>query len=93
MANMKLLLDVVEDMQALANSLHALANTMLQNDAPPKQDEPPIALETVRAALGGLSQDGKTEQVRALLQKYGATKLSGVDPKDYRALLADAEVM
>jgi len=28
-----------------------------------------------------------------LLQKYGATKLSGVDPKHYAALLKDAEVL
>ena len=31
--------------------------------------------------------------IRDLLQKYGATKLSQVDPKHYEALLRDAEVL
>ena len=31
--------------------------------------------------------------VRELLQKYGAPKLSAVDPKHYPALLKDAEVL
>ena len=39
------------------------------------------------------SHDGKTEAVRELLQKYGAPKLSAVDPKHYPALLKDAEVL
>ena len=30
-------------------------------------------------------------QIRALLQKYGAAKLSGVDPANYKALLKDVE--
>ena len=34
-----------------------------------------------------------TESCDELLQKYGATKLSLVDPKDYEALLKDAEVL
>ena len=31
--------------------------------------------------------------IRTLLQKYGASKLSAVDPKHYEALLKDAEVL
>ena len=43
--------------------------------------------------LAEKSHDGYTDQVRGLLQKYGAEKLSGVDPKHYAALLKDAEVL
>ncbi len=32
-------------------------------------------------------------EVRALLQKYGAAKLSEIDPANYEALLQDAEVI
>ena len=52
-----------------------------------------ITLEEVRAVLAERSHDGYTNQVRGLLQKYGAEKLSGVDPKHYAALLKDAEVL
>ena len=43
--------------------------------------------------LAERSHDGYTAEVRGLLQKYGAEKLSGVDPKHYAALLKDAEVL
>jgi len=63
--------------------------------APVPTDPPPkvITLEEVRAVLAERSHDGYTDQVRGLLQKYGAEKLSGVDPKHYAALLKDAEVL
>ena len=53
--------------------------------------EPPLTLEAVRAVLANKSRAGYTAQIRSLLQKYGADKLSGVDPANYKALLADAE--
>lgn len=55
--------------------------------------EPQPKFEEVRAVLAGMSRKGYTDQIRALLQKYGAEKLSGIDPGQYRALLRDAEEM
>ena len=55
--------------------------------------EPVLTLEQVRAVLADKSRMGFTAEIRALLQKYGATKLSGIDPANYKALLADAEVL
>ena len=55
--------------------------------------QPTVTLEEVRAVLAEKSHDGKTDAVRELLQKYGAPKLSAVDPKHYPALLKDAEVL
>ena len=59
----------------------------------PVKEEPKITLEDVRARLAQLSRDGKTAQLKALIQKYGANKLSEVNPDDYEALLLDAEVI
>ena len=50
-------------------------------------------MEEVRAVLSEKSHDGFTDEVRELLLKYGAPKLSGIDPKRYAALLKDAEVL
>lgn len=55
--------------------------------------EPVLTLEEVRAVLAEKSRNGYTAEVRSLLQKYGADKLSGIDPVQYKALLADAEVL
>ena len=108
MSRIKLLLDVVEDIRSLADSLQAVAAALGQSDsedaadpapasaAPPAPADPSpkaITLEEVRAVLAERSHDGYTDQVRGLLQKYGAEKLSGVNPKHYAALLKDAEVL
>jgi len=53
----------------------------------------PVTLEQVRALLADKSRDGYTAEVRALLEKYGAAKLSEIDPGEYAALLAEAEVL
>ena len=52
-----------------------------------------LTLEDVRAVLAEKSRNGHTAKVRELLEKYGAAKLSEIDPKKYAALLADAEVL
>lgn len=52
-----------------------------------------ISLEEVRAILADKSRAGFTADIRNLLQKYGADKLSEIDPTHYIALLADAEVL
>lgn len=104
MSKTKLLLEVVDDLCSLADSIQAVADAMMQNETaaaiPPAEQpqepapkEKPITLEQVRSVLAQKSHDGKTDGVRELLQKYGAAKLSAVDPKHYKALLADAEVL
>ena len=55
--------------------------------------EPMLSLEEVRAVLAEKSRKGYTAEIRSLLLKYGADKLSQLDPANYRALLADAEVL
>lgn len=57
------------------------------------EKKPVLTLEEVRAVLAEKSRNGHTAEIRSLLQKYGATKLSAVDPKHYEALLMDAEVL
>ena len=99
MSKVKLLLDVVEDLRSLADSVQAVADAMLQNeptvDAEPKAPAPKkeLTLEEVRAVLGEKSRAGFTTEIQALLKKYGAPKLSGIDPKHYEALLKDVEVL
>lgn len=103
MSKVKLLLDVVEDLRSLADSVQAVADAILQSeptvDAEPKKEAPApapkkeISFEKVREILGKKSNDGFTEEIRALLLKYGAPKLSGIDPKHYEALLKDVEVL
>lgn len=52
-----------------------------------------LALEDIRPILADKSRAGFTDQIRNLLHKYGTDRLSKVDPKDYEALLKDAEAL
>ena len=58
-----------------------------------EDNKPTLTLEKVRAVLAEKSRNGHTAEIRSLLQKYGASKLSAVDPKHFKALLKDAEVL
>ena len=58
-----------------------------------KAEPKPLTLELVRAALAEKSRAGHTSEVKALLIKHGADKLSDIDPAEYLALLAEAEVL
>ncbi len=60
---------------------------------PPKKGNKPIAIEQVRAAMSAKSDEGKTAQIKALLLKYDAGKLSGVKPEDYSDLLREVEAL
>ena len=103
MSKGKLLLDVVEGLRSLSDSVQAVADAMQQNEPPahaePKESAPTpasekaLTLEDVRAVLGEKSRAGFTTEIQALLKKYGAPKLSGIDPKHYEALLKDVEVL
>lgn len=59
----------------------------------PVPEAEPLTLEQVRAALAEKSRAGHTAEVKALLIKHGADKLSDIDPAEYPALLAEAEVL
>lgn len=49
--------------------------------------------EEVRGILAAKSSAGHSDEVRALLLKFGAKQLKQVDPKDYAALVQEAEVI
>jgi len=92
----KVYLTLADGFEKLAAGYRALAeegtSPNLVNEAPTKE-EPSIDIETVRAVLAEKSRDGKTKEIKALLMKYDAGKLSGVKPEDYASLLSEAEAL
>lgn len=79
---------IVKELRDCAASLSRIAD-MLAQEQPPKVTAP--SLEEVRPVLAELSRNGLTAQVRELLQKHGADRLSEVTPAEYAAILKDAE--
>ena len=88
-------LKLAEGFEQLAQGYRALAGEPERPSTPDAntQPAPQVTIEQVRAVLAGKSQEGKTRQVKALLLKYDAGKLSGVKPEDYPALLKEAEAL
>ena len=88
---------IIEELRRAAAAINEAANWLSEQfsttePAPePKPTEPVLTLEAVRAVLADKSRAGFTAQIRSLLQKHGADKLSGIDPANYKALLADVE--
>lgn len=90
-------LTLADGLEKLAAGYRALASSnegqaVAQPLVAESKQEPQISIEMVRAVLAEKSQEGKTREVKALLMKYDAGKLSGVKPEDYEALLKEAEV-
>lgn len=85
---------VIKELRDTAASINAVADYLFSVFGGEKLDdeaEKPLTLEEVRAVLANKSRNGFTAQIRELLQKYGADRLSAVDPANYKALLRDAE--
>ena len=57
------------------------------------QQESPATLEGIRALMAQKTQEGKSKEIKELLQKYGAAKLSAVKPEDYPALMQEVQVL
>ena len=104
MSRIKLLLDVVSDMRSLADSIQAVCDAMGSDEPEAPKEEPQkkaskaekapeITLEKVRGVLADKSRNGHNAEVRAIIEKYGSDRLSNIDPKDYPAILAEAEVL
>ena len=77
-----------EALKAVADRLEDLSSAIrgLCKELSP----PEIKVEEVRKVLAEMSKQGKTAEVKVLLSKYGAGKLSDVKPKDYADLLKEA---
>mgnify|MGYP003611214433 CR=1 FL=1 len=87
------LADCFEKLAAEYRTLGTKGEDVQAKEEAPVKGNNAISIEMVRAVLAEKSRDGKTREVKALLMKYDAGKLSGVKPEDYEALLAEAEVL
>jgi hypothetical protein len=57
----------------------------------PKQEEATVTFVQLRSRLSEISRSGKTAEVKELIAKYGALKLSDIAESDYAAVLSEAE--
>lgn len=87
----------LKDMFSADNLPEPKAVTMAREMSLPVKEAHPeekkYSKEDVRGILSGKSASGYGKEVKALLAKYGADKLSTLSPGDYAAVVAEAEVI
>ena len=96
MSRIKLLMEIKEDAENLASSIGVLLTALESDEELPKeekakQEEKTYEIEDVRKILADKSRLGHTAKIRELLEKYGAKKLSEIEPSNYKDLVTDVE--
>ena len=89
-------MEIKEDAENLASSIGILLTALESDEELPKeervkQEEKTYEIEDVRKILADKSRLGHTAKIRELLEKYGAKKLSEIEPSNYKDLVADVE--
>ena len=89
-------MEIKEDAENLASSIGVLLTALesdeeLSKEEKAKQEEKTYEIEDVRKILADKSRLGHTAKIRELLEKYGAKKLSEIEPSNYKDLVADVE--
>lgn len=103
MANADAMQQIIEALRAAAKAFNEVANQLSDKKslemkeassvAEEKVSEKKLTLEDVRKAAADKSRQGYTEEVRKLIQKFDASKLSEVDAEKYPALMKDLEAV
>ncbi len=105
MSKMSELAMVLDELTACGEQLTETAKVIrcmfMEAEEPEQTQEQPAQAEPekkytfteVRKAFSAKSHAGYTEQIRSLIGKYGADKLSAVKEEDYPALMAELEAM
>jgi len=90
-------MEIKEDAENLASSIGVLLKALESDEEVPKegeevkQEEKTYEIEDVRKILTDKSRLGHTAKIRELLEKYGAKKLSDIEPSNYEDLVEDVE--
>jgi hypothetical protein len=84
-----------DELRSLAEQLISIADRLDQEKPEPKAEKPAkeISYTDIRKILADKSRAGHTAEIKEILTKHGASKLSEIDPKEYAAILKEAEVL
>ena len=97
MSKMSELSQVLDEMIACGEGMNKAANALKDicssKEEAPAKTAPSYTKEDDRGILAANSAAGFKKEVKELLEKFGAQQLKQVDPKDYAALLKEAEVI
>ena len=82
-----------ETILSIATALAEMFSSQVEAPAPEEAKPEPPSLEDVRHRLTLLAQAGHSAEVKELITRYGAKKLSDVEPAKFEALLRDTDAI
>ena len=92
--NSTLLPDVADKLRALVDSITAACSEQpAAVEELAKAEAPTVPLEKLRGVLAEKSQQEFTTNVKDLIRRYGADKLSDIDPDHFPGMLKEAEAI
>ena len=90
----KTLITISDSLKGILSSTDNESENAIEASTPPtEQTKKEYSFLDVRKKFVEVARAGHTEALKELLKKYGAEKLSSVDPSQYAAMLADAEAI
>lgn len=93
MSKMNELSQVLDEMVSCGENLIQAAKALKDIFSSTEEEKKSVSLEDVRAFLAEKSRRGFTEEVKEIISKHGADRLSGIDPSEYESILSEAEVI
>lgn len=99
MSRIKLALDVVHDLRALADSLEVLANAVASGDpdtqdaAAQQEEAPKLTIVELRAFVAERSTPENRPKIKAILTKFGVNKLTELKEEQYVPLMKEVAAL
>ena len=84
----------IKELRICGETIIGIADALAGMFSSPAEEEPKVlTLEDVRHQMTVIAQSGFSAEVKALITKYGARKLSDIDPSQYESLLKEADAL
>lgn len=83
--------EVIQAIQAPKEESKAEEAEPPKEDTKPEEEAPKVTKEMIRERLGSIMKAGKQKEVKALVAKYGASKVPDIKEEDYPAIYKEAE--
>ena len=88
----KITTEYLETFETIYEPTEEELQEIAQKEQPAPEAKPePVTFVQLRSRLSEISRSGHTAEVKELIAKYGAEKLSDIAESDYAAVLAEAE--
>ena len=95
MSRIKLLLNLINDVRAVANDLQSMADAMASDEssATSPAKVPAVTHEKIRELAVKLSRNGKREEIKRLIEQYGVKNVTAIADDDLESFYSELAAM